>query len=492
MKITMTNIHKAFGKNEVLKGVDFELLDGEIHALMGENGAGKSTLMNILTGLHQLDQGDIKVDGKPKNYKNPQEAETDGIAFIHQELNIFPNLTLLENLFIGKQLSKFGVLQTKKMQQLAEAKCAEIGIKLPLYKEAGDCSVGQQQMAEIMKSLMTEAKVIIMDEPTAALTEAETEHLFRVMQQLRARGVSIVYISHRMEEIFQLCDRITIMRDGISVSTEAIAATSFDTVVKQMVGRELTERFPQRTLHRGERILEVKNLTKKGVFNNISLTVDSGEIVGVAGLMGAGRTEIMRALFAMDRYDSGEVIIKGERKKLRGPKEAIKAGMGFITENRKDEGLILDFSINDNIALASIADFSPHGVMLEKDERTFTGMLAKRLAIKMASLDLAVGSLSGGNQQKVVIAKWIGIGPQLLIMDEPTRGVDIGAKREIYQLMNELTDRGVGIIMVSSELPEVLGMSDRIVVIHEGRLTGELSRAEATQEKIMTLATGGN
>ncbi|SLM96873.1 Ribose ABC transport system, ATP-binding protein RbsA (TC 3.A.1.2.1) [Brachybacterium faecium] len=491
MEITMKNIHKAFGKNEVLRGVDFELKAGEIHALMGENGAGKSTLMNILTGLHAKDQGDISVDGVKTVYKNPKEAEKVGISFIHQELNIFPNLTILENLFIGKQMSKFGLLQTKRMQQIAEEKCREIGIDLPLYKEASDCSVGQQQMAEIMKSLMTDAKVIIMDEPTAALTETETEHLFRVMEQLRQRGVSIVYISHRMEEIFKLCDRITIMRDGISVSTEAIKDTSFDDVVKKMVGRELTERYPERHPTLGEVVLETNGLTKKGVFEGISFKVHAGEILGVSGLMGAGRTEIMRTLFGMDQYDSGEMKVKGKKVKFKEPQAAIKAGLGFITENRKEEGLILDFSINDNIALASIQDFSPKGVMLEKQERDFTGLLAKRLSIKMASLDLEVGALSGGNQQKVVIAKWIGIGPQVLIMDEPTRGVDVGAKREIYELMNELTERGVAIIMVSSELPEVLGMSDRIIVIHEGKVTGELSKAEATQEKIMTFATGG-
>lgn len=492
MQISMQNIHKAFGTNQVLSGVNFELQHGEVHALMGENGAGKSTLMNILTGLHRMDQGKIIIDGNETYYSNPKEAEKYGITFIHQELNIWPDMTVLENLFIGKELkSSLGFLKTKEMKALAKEQFKKLSVTIPLDQEASQCSVGQQQMIEIAKALLTDAKVIIMDEPTAALTEREIQKLFEVIASLKKEGVSIVYISHRMEEIFSICDRITVMRDGKTVDTKPIPETNFDEVVKKMVGRELTERYPERTPNLGKTVLQVKNFSRKGVFENVSFSVHSGEILGVSGLMGAGRTEIMRAIFALDKFDSGELWMNGKKVNVKTPYQAIEQGIGFITEDRKDEGLVLDFSIRDNVVLPSLKSFAPKGIIKDKNEQTFVEMLVKRLTVKTESINSQVGSLSGGNQQKVVIAKWVGIGPKVLIMDEPTRGVDVGAKREIYQLMNELTDRGVSIIMVSSELPEILGMSDRILVVHEGKISGELTKAEATQEKIMTLATGG-
>ncbi|MFD0829371.1 sugar ABC transporter ATP-binding protein [Neobacillus sp. M.A.Huq-85] len=492
MRISMQNIYKAFGTNQVLTGVDFELIDGEVHALMGENGAGKSTMMNVLTGLHTHDQGTITIDGKETYFKSPKEAEQNGITFIHQELNIWPDMTVLENLFIGKELkSPLGLLKTKEMKALAKQQFDRLAVSIPLDQEASGCSVGEQQMIEIAKALMTDAKVIIMDEPTAALTEREISKLFDVIASLKKEGVSIVYISHRMEEIFAICDRITVMRDGKTVDTKAIPDTNFDEVVRKMVGRELTDRFPKRTSKPGETVLEVKGLTKNGVFHDVNFSVRSGEIVGISGLMGAGRTEIMRAIFGLDSFNSGEIWLNGKKTAIKSPDQAMKAGIGFITEDRKDEGLILDFSIKENMVLPSLYSFAPKGIIKEKSEKDFVNLLIKRLTVKTESADIAVGSLSGGNQQKVVIAKWVGIGPKVLILDEPTRGVDVGAKREIYQLMNELTDRGVAIIMVSSELPEILGMSDRILVVHEGKISGELKSDEATQEKIMTLATGG-
>jgi len=492
MNIEMHNIHKAFGKNTVLAGVSFDLVTGEVHALMGENGAGKSTLMNLLTGLYSLDQGTIHIDGKKTAFKNPKEAEQNGIAFIHQELNIWPDMTVLENLFIGKEIyTKLGLLDTKKMKTLAQAQLDRLSVNLSLDQEAGSCSVGQKQMIEIAKALMTDAKVIIMDEPTAALTDREIEKLFQVIESLKQEGVSIVYISHRMEEIFAICDRITIMRDGKTVDTKAIPDTNFHEVVKKMVGRELTDRYPERTPSTGEIVLEVKQATRKGRFQDVSFSVKAGEIVGVAGLMGAGRTEMMRSLFGLDPLDQGEIWVHGKKAVIKKPSDAVKLGIGFITEDRKDEGLMLDASIRENIGLPNLDSFSPKGLIDKKNEQDFVDLLIKRLTIKTASSDISARSLSGGNQQKVVIAKWIGIQPKVLILDEPTRGVDVGAKREIYQLMNELTDRGVAILMVSSELPEVLGMSDRVLVIHEGTISGELSKTEATQERIMTLATGG-
>ncbi|WP_203363410.1 sugar ABC transporter ATP-binding protein [Bacillus sp. REN10] len=492
MQIEMKNIHKSFGNNNVLTGVDFDLRPGEVHALMGENGAGKSTLMNILTGLHSLDQGTISINGKERYFTSPKEAEGHGVTFIHQELNIWPAMTVLENLFIGKERkNSFGFLKTKEMKALAQAQFEKLSVSIPLDQEAGNCSVGEQQMIEIAKALMTNAEVIIMDEPTAALTEREIAKLFEVIEALRKQNVSIVYISHRMEEIFTICDRITVMRDGKTVDTKPIPETSFEEVVKKMVGRELEDRFPARSPVFGETVLEVKGLTRKEVFEHVSFSVRSGEIVGVSGLMGAGRTEIMRAIFGLDSIDQGEIFLNGKKVTIQTPDQAVKLGIGFITEDRKDEGLVLDFSIRENIALPNLASFSPKGLIDQKSEQEFVDLLIRRLTIKTESAETSAKHLSGGNQQKVVLAKWIGIGPKVLILDEPTRGVDVGAKREIYKLMNELTDRGVAVIMVSSELPEILGMSDRILVVHEGKISGELSKIEATQEKIMTLATGG-
>ncbi|NPC94378.1 sugar ABC transporter ATP-binding protein [Bacillus sp. WMMC1349] len=492
MHIEMIDIYKAFGQNQVLSGVSFELLEGEVHALMGENGAGKSTLMNVLTGLHKLDSGTIKINSHAKQFSDPKEAEKHGIAFIHQELNIWPEMSVLENLFIGRELSTtLGFLNIKKMKALANRQLHKLGVSLSLEKEAGLLGSGQQQMIEIAKALMIDAKVIIMDEPTAALTDKEVKKLFHVIRSLKKNGVSIIYISHRMEEIFTICDRITVMRDGKTVDTKKMANTDFHEVVKKMVGRELTERYPERHSKLGDIVFEVKNASKKRVFENINFHVHAGEIVGISGLMGAGRTELMRAIFGLDPLDRGELLINGKQVNIKKPSDAVQKRIGFITENRKDEGLILDTSIRENISLPNLSSFSPNGWIDQKREQEFVDLLIKRLTIKTNSRDIQASNLSGGNQQKVVIAKWIGIGPKVLILDEPTRGVDVGAKREIYQLMNELTDRGVAILMVSSELPEILGMSDRILVIHEGNLSGELLRKDATQERIMTLATGG-
>ena len=492
MEIELKNIHKAFGSNEVLKGVNLTLKSGEVHALMGENGAGKSTLMNILTGIHKQDKGQIFVDGQEVSFKNPLEAEAHGIAFIHQELNIWPNLSILENLFMMHSITNgMGVLDFKAMRKLAEEKCREIEIELPLDMEAGECSVGQQQMTEIVRNLLVDAKVVIMDEPTAALTERETEKLFEVMRSLKKRGVAMVYISHRMEEVTANCDTITVMRDGVSVATKSVKEYGMEQIIRDMVGRSITEFYPDRRNKPAEVILEVKSFNHTGVFRDVSFNLRKGEILGVAGLMGAGRTEIMRAIFGVDPHESGELVFKGEPLKITKPEDAIKAGMAFVTENRKTEGLILDFSILRNIALPSVDTFAKNSVINFGKLSGFADEMAKKLGVKAHSLELEAGALSGGNQQKVVIAKWVGMNPDVIIMDEPTRGIDVGAKRDIYELMNELTASGVSIIMVSSELPEVLGMSDRILVVHEGRIAGELLRDEADQEKIMTLATGG-
>ncbi len=488
----MIGICKSFGANKVLGGVNLHVRPGEVHALMGENGAGKSTLMNILTGIHRADAGTIMVDGKEVTFKNNKDAEEHGIAFIHQELNIWPNLSVLENLFLMNQpKTRFGTIDFKKMREMAEAKCQEIGIDLPLDEIAGECSVGQQQMTEITRSLMLDAKTVIMDEPTAALTERETDRLFEVMKKLKNKGVSIIYISHRMEEVFANCDTITVMRDGQTISSRPTEETNMDQIVGDMVGRVMSEYYPARTNVPGDEIFRVEGFTQPGVFRDISFNLRKGEILGVAGLMGAGRTEIMRAIFGVDPHESGKLYFEGKEIYIKNPRDAIRHGFGFITENRKTEGLILDFSIERNIALPSEERLAQSHVINDKKEFDFSSELSKRLGVKAQDINLPASTLSGGNQQKVVIAKWVGMHPKLLILDEPTRGIDIGAKKDIYDLMNELTAKGVSIIMVSSELPEVIGMSDRILVIHEGRAAGIVEHKDATQTRIMTLATGG-
>lgn len=488
----MIGICKSFGANKVLGGVNLHVRSGEVHALMGENGAGKSTLMNILTGIHKADAGTIMVDGKEVTFRNNKDAEEHGIAFIHQELNIWPNLSVLENLFLMNQpKTRFGTIDFKKMREMAEAKCQEIGIELPLDEIAGECSVGQQQMTEITRSLMLDAKTVIMDEPTAALTERETDRLFDVMRKLKNKGVSIIYISHRMEEVFANCDTITVMRDGQTISSRPTEETNMDQIVGDMVGRVMSEYYPARTNVPGDEVFRVEGFTQPGVFQDISFNLRKGEILGVAGLMGAGRTEIMRAIFGVDPHESGKLYFEGKEIHIKNPGDAIRQGFGFITENRKTEGLILDFSIERNIALPSEERLAKRHVINDKNEFDFSSGLSKRLGVKAQDINLPASTLSGGNQQKVVIAKWVGMHPKLLILDEPTRGIDIGAKKDIYDLMNELTAQGVSIIMVSSELPEVIGMSDRILVIHEGRAAGIVEHKDATQTRIMTLATGG-
>lgn len=488
----MRNISKSFGSNKVLERIDLELYSGQVHALMGENGAGKSTLMNILTGLFPASSGTIYIDGQERVFANPQEAEQFGISFIHQEMNTWPEMTVLENLFLGREIKgPLGLLNQTLMRQKAEEAFARLKVTIPLDRPIGDLSVGQQQMIEIAKSLLNPLSILIMDEPTAALTDRETNNLFRVIRDLKEQGVGIVYISHRMEEIFKITDFVTVMRDGIVVDTKQTQATSAAELVRQMVGRQLEDYYPTKDTEIGEIAFEVDRLSGE-IFEDISFHVRQGEILGFSGLMGSGRTEVMRAIFGIDKKKSGSIKIDGRQVHIANPSQAINQGLGFLTENRKDEGLILDFSIKDNMTLPSTKDFSQHGLFDEKTSQVFVQQLIDRLRIKSGRPALPVGKLSGGNQQKVVLAKWIGIAPKVLILDEPTRGVDVGAKREIYQLMNELADRGVPIILVSSDLPEVLGVSDRIMVMHEGKMMGELSRAQATQERVMHLATGGN
>ncbi len=493
MQIEMKGICKSFSDHAVLTDAGFSLESGEVHALMGENGAGKSTLMKILTGIYEKDSGTVLIDGEDVVYKTPKEAEKAGIILIHQELNVLFDLTVEENLFLGKEImTRGGICDKKEMQKQAETILDKLGVKIPVKKRMAELAVGQQQMIEICRALMSEAKVIIMDEPTAALTASETEILFKVIKKLQKDGVSIIYISHRMEEIFELCDRITVLRDGQYVGTKETKDTNEKDIVKMMIGREIGERYPERKSSIGKEVLKVSGLTKQGTYENISFSVKEGEVLGVSGLMGAGRTEIMRSIFGNMQYDGGDIFIDGKKCTIDNPAAAIKYGIGFITEDRKTEGLMLEDSIKNNISLTNLASISDrYHVINKRKEKSFAANAINELKIRCFHQTQECGKLSGGNQQKVVFAKWVYTNPRILILDEPTRGVDVGAKKEIYNIINELAAKGVAIIMVSSELPEILGMSDRIMIIREGIVRGILNKAEANQEKIMTLATGG-
>lgn len=492
MNILMKDIDKSFDFNKILTGAKFSLEKGEIHALMGENGAGKSTLMKILAGVYTKDSGQIFIDGKEMTFHSPKEAENNGILFIYQELNVLYDLTVEENLFIGKEIEKkFGICDTKKMQEKTREVLSMLGVSVSPKAIMSSLSVGQQQMIEICKALMNDAKVIIMDEPTAALTEKETHTLFEVITNLKKQGVSIIYISHRMEEIFEICDRITVMRDGSYIDTKYTKDTNINELVKMMIGREIGERYPNRFLDIGQEALEVRNLSLNGIFNNISFNICKGEVLGIAGLMGAGRTEIMQSIFGNMPYQQGKIIINKIEKKIKSPRNAIQNGIGYITEDRKIEGLMLDKSIRENVSLSNLNKVSKKGIVSKIKEENLVQSAIKDFNIKCFGSETISGKLSGGNQQKVVLAKWILKNPKILILDEPTRGVDVGSKKEIYNIINTLVSRGVAIIMVSSELPELLGMSDRILVIHEGKITGILEKNQFSQENIMTLATGG-
>lgn len=493
MNIEMKGIDKSFGSNQVLKNAGFYLKDGEVHALMGENGAGKSTLMKILTGVYTRDAGTVYVDGKEVLYKSPQEAEKAGIVFIYQELNVLFDLTVEENLFMGKEITKkFGICDKKAMREKAQEVMERMGVNIPVTALMSDLSVGQQQMVEICKALMLDAKVLIMDEPTAALTQSETRFLFEVINSLRKKGVSIVYISHRMEEIFELCDRITVLRDGTYVDTKYIKDITLDDIVQMMIGRTIGERFPKREAKIGKEVLRVEGLTHEKLFRNVSFSVRAGEVLGFSGLMGAGRTEIMHAIFGNIPVKEGKIFVEGKEVTIKNPRQAIKAGIGFITEDRKTEGLLLEKSIAENIEIANLGKISKNSVLQKAKQKEIVKRGIEEFRIRCFGPDHECFNLSGGNQQKVVLAKWIYTDPKILILDEPTRGVDIGAKKEIYSVINELAAKGVAVIMVSSELPEVLGMSDRIAVVHEGKITGILDAKDADQAKVMTLATGGN
>ena len=490
--VQMKGISKSFAGNKVLKQVDFEVQTGEVHALLGENGAGKSTLMKILTGIYSRDEGDVLIKGKVVRFHDTKDAERAGIAVIHQELNMIPNLTVMENMFLGREIKygKTGIINKKLMISKTREYLKQLGVDIDPLVKTGELSVGQQQMVEIAKALSLNAELIVMDEPTAALTDREIKRLFSVIEQLRREGVGIIYISHRMEEIFQICNRISILRDGEYVGTREVEDAEYNEIIHMMVGRELGTLYPERSTSPGSVRLQVRKLTSDH-FRNISFDLKEGEILGVAGLMGAGRSEIMESLFGYREIDSGEILINDRQVVIKKPLDAINAGIGLVTEDRKEKGLVLPMTVRENFTLTHLKFVSNYSLISKQQELEFVNEMIDRFNVRTSGTEQEVKSLSGGNQQKIVIGKWLGIQPKILILDEPTRGVDIGAKKEIYRIMNELTEQGVSIIMISSELPEILGMSDRILVIHEGELSAELDRSEANQENIMYAATGG-
>lgn len=491
MKIEMKDIYKSFGKNDVLKGVNFTLNDGEIHALVGENGAGKSTLMNILSGVLSKDKGEILIDGKEVDISDTNVAKKYGISFIHQELSDWPELTVMDNIFMNNEIKNGIFLDKAKMRK----KCIELLERFDLdinpKTKVSELSVGQRQMMEIAKANLNKVNVLILDEPTSALTNNEIDKLFKLIKRLRDKNVSMIYISHRMEEIFSLTNKITVMRDGKSVSVMDTNKTDEREVVSYMVGRDIGDFYPEMDAEISDVKIELKNFNREGFFKDINIKAKKGEVLGISGLMGAGRTEIMRSVFGLDPKDSGEVFIDGKKIEIKNPADAIKNKIGFVTENRQEEGLILDESIRENISLLNFDKFSKNSFIDKAKEKNLSDNLVDSFKVKTQSSESKISDLSGGNQQKVVFAKWYAIGPEILILDEPTKGVDVGAKREIYDLIRELTKKAVSIILISSDLPELISLSNRIYVIHEGKIQGELLKKDASQEKIMTLATGG-
>ncbi|ARJ43177.1 D-xylose ABC transporter ATP-binding protein [Pantoea alhagi] len=483
-------ISKFFPGVKALDNVSLRVRPGTVHALMGENGAGKSTLMKCLIGIYRPDQGVIRIKGEPVQFQDTLDALRSGISMIHQELNLVPWMTVAENIWLGREPVKFGLVDHRQLNQQTAELLTRLNIRLPADRMVGELSIASQQMVEIAKAVSWNADIVIMDEPTSALTEGEVAHLFTIIRDLRAQGKAIVYISHKMDEIFAITDEVSIFRDGSWVGSDRTDSYTRQTLITQMVGRELTQLFPKFNNAIGEEVLTVRHLSRQDAFEDVSFSVRRGEILGVAGLVGAGRSEVMETLFGMAPADSGEVLIDGVPVTIDSPSMAIEKGMAFLTEDRKKSGLFLVLSVLENMSIVNMPEYSSKGGFVSHVQMAQDCMeQIRRLNIKTPTMDQIINNLSGGNQQKVLIARWLLAQPKILILDEPTRGIDVGAKAEIYRLISELANRGVAVIMVSSELPEILGMSDRVMVMHEGRITGILDKEEADQETIMSLAS---
>jgi len=486
--IHVNGLNKSFSGIKALDNIQFDLIKGEVHALMGENGAGKSTFMKILMGLLYSDSGTINFNGELIENMDVHKMLQKGISMIHQEILMVPELTVAQNIFLGREIKLGYWVDEQQINQKSQEILNLIGLDLNVRTKAKNLSIAEMQLIEIAKAISNHAKVIIMDEPTSALSEKESEMLFKIIYELKSKGVAIIYISHKLEEIFQIADRITVLRDGKYIATKNTNELNKNSLISLMVGREIENLFASDSREPGNVILEVQELTKKSKFEDINFRVHAGEVLGIAGLMGAGRTEIARAIFGIDKIDKGEIILKGQKTEIRSPKDAIEKGIGYVSEDRKSLGFIPELSIIENISLSSLKKYSKGWFIQTKHEAKASSQMAGDLKIKAASLQQKVINLSGGNQQKVVIAKVLLTSPSLIILDEPTRGIDIGAKHEIYKLINQLANNGLAVIIISSELPEILGMSDRILVLSKGKQTAILTKLEATQEKIMHYA----
>ncbi|MBD5472920.1 MAG: sugar ABC transporter ATP-binding protein [Lachnospiraceae bacterium] len=488
--VSMKGICKSFPGVKALDHVNFELCAGEVMALLGENGAGKSTLMKILSGVYDRDEGEMKIFGKEYGNLTPKLAQEVGVAIIHQELNMCRHLSVAENIFLGRERTKGIMLSNREMDAEAQKILDELKIELDPGQVVGELPVSKQQMVEIAKALSTNARVLIMDEPTSALTAREIEDLFRIIRELKSKGCGIVYISHRLEELQHIVDRVTIMRDGQYITSMDFKNAALDEIIAHMVGREIKEKFPKVSCPKGTKIFEVKNLNAGRMVRNINFSVYEGEIVGFAGLMGAGRTETTRAIFGVDPKESGEIILDGKEVKIQKPKDAIQAGIVLAPEDRKKDGLCTKLSIRHNIGLPNLDLLcNKLGVVNAAKEDEMCARTVKNLKIKTPGVEINAANLSGGNQQKVVVGKWLARNSRVVIFDEPTRGIDVAAKVEIYNLMNELKKQGIAVVFVSSEMPEVMGIADRIIVMCDGRITGELMAEDATQNEILSLAT---
>ncbi|MFQ6097544.1 MAG: sugar ABC transporter ATP-binding protein [Armatimonadota bacterium] len=490
--LSMLHITKQYPGVLAVDDVSFHLRRGEVHALVGENGAGKSTLMKILAGAVPRDAGEILIDGRAAEINSPQDAMAAGVSTIYQEFNLVPYLSVAENIYLGREPTVLaGFVDWRRMRHDAAKVLKRIGAEMSPRTLVKDLSVAEQQMTEIAKALSTDAKVIVMDEPSATLTEHELDALFRQIQRLKSQGVSVVYISHRLEEVFEVADRVTVLRDGRLIGTHDVADVDHGAIVRMMVGRELEYADEAPSTRDDEVLLSVRGLSRGTAVRDVSFDLYRGEIIGIAGLVGAGRTELARLIFGADRRDAGEIRLYGQPVPLATPREAIRRGIGFVTEDRKLQGLILGMALKENVTLANLDEVTSAGFIRKRREDKVASDFVKRLDIRTPSVAQLTINLSGGNQQKVVLAKWLFTRSRVLIFDEPTRGIDVGSKAEIHNIMRQVAAEGAGVIMISSELPEILKMSDRILVMREGRLVGELARAEATQERIMLLATGG-
>ncbi len=488
--LKMQDISKSFGSNKVLDRVQFELKPGEVHALIGENGAGKSTLMKILMGIYSSDGGTVNLGGEKVEFSSPAQALKAGVAMIHQELNPVLDMTIAENIFIGKEEKRGLFVDRKKQEETAARYLKMLGVELNPGTLMRELNVSEMQMVEIAKTLSYGARVIVMDEPTSAITDSEVEKLFANIRMLKEKGIGIIYISHKMDELFEISDRITVLRDGQYVLTEDTAGMTPQILIKAMVGREINEIYPEHKSNIGDTILKVKNAGRKGEFHDISFELHKGEKLGIAGLMGAGRTELVMALFGAAKLDQGEVEVNGKPVHIKSPKDAIENKIALVTEDRKFYGLNLIGSVEDNTVSVIEKELSTFGFYNRRKGSILAKEMTDRLSIKITGLKQTVGNLSGGNQQKVVLAKWLLNNPDIIIFDEPTRGIDVGAKTEIYKMIEELACAGKGIIIISSEMPELIGLSHRMIVLHEGEMTGALEREEMMQENIMTLASG--